>query len=76
MGGSKKAIAKILDKAKTANTTLSEVESALCASGFVCRSGKGSHRIWVHADSRKQVISSHGSTLPSYIVRQIRDLLK
>lgn len=75
MGNAKKALEKILDANRAANVTLSEIETALAAAGFACRSGKGSHRIWVHADGRKQVLTAHGSKVPSYIVNQVRNLL-
>lgn len=75
MGNAKKALAKILDQHRTANVTFAELELALGAAGFVCRPGKGSHRVWVHADGRLQVLSAHGSAPPSYLVKQVRHLL-
>ena len=72
MGNAKKALDKIRDEKRSVNVTLSDVETALKAAGFVKRHGKGSHRIWVHADGRKQVLSAHGDKIPRYIVDQVR----
>jgi predicted RNA binding protein YcfA (HicA-like mRNA interferase family) len=75
VGNAKKALEKILDRQRAANVTFAEMEAALGVSGFVCRPGKGSHRVWCHADGRMQVLSAHGATPPSYLVRQVRELL-
>jgi predicted RNA binding protein YcfA (HicA-like mRNA interferase family) len=76
MGNAKKALAKITDPARAANVTLAEVETALKAAGFASDGGKGSHRVYRHADGRRQIVSAHGAHLPTYIVRQIRALLE
>lgn len=75
VGSAKKAMAKIADPARAQNVTVAEAETALGAGGFLSAGGKGSHRVWRHPDGRKVVLACHGSKLPSYIVRQIRDIL-
>lgn len=75
VGNSKKALAKIADPARAHNVTVADAETALRAKGFVHDGGKGSHRVWRHPDGRKVVLACHGTHLPSYIVRQIRDLI-
>jgi len=75
VGNVKKAIAKISDHARSNNVTAAEAETALLSRGFTLDGGKGSHRVWRHPDGRKIVIATHGATLPSYIVRQIRELI-
>ena len=76
MGNAKKAKAKIADEKRARNVTLAEAETVLKDIGFLLDGGKGSHRVYRHPDGRKQVLAAHGKEIPSYIVRQIRALLK
>ena len=75
MSKADKALAKIMDPARTRNVTFAEAVAALERAGFVWDMGSGSHQVYRHPDGRRISLPRHGNEIKPAYVRQIRELL-
>lgn len=76
MTKAEKILQKILGGDRDKNVTLAEAEYALLRCGFVREGGKGSHRVYRHADGRKMVIPAHGRMIKPIYVKILRGLIQ
>lgn len=71
---------KLLEKLLAGNQDLAssftEAEQILMHAGFVVDGGKGSYRVYRHADGRKMVLPYHGKNIKPAYIREIRKLMK
>ncbi len=71
---------KLLKKLMAGNQdkafSFEEAELLLLHAGFILDGGKGSHRVYRHADGRKMVLPCHGKEIKPVYIREIRKLLK
>jgi len=70
-----KLLTKLMEGNQDKAFSFDEAEQLLLQAGFILDGGKGSHRVYRHADSRKMVLPCHGKTLKPVYVREIRKLL-
>ena len=71
-----KLLAKLMEGNHDKAFTFAEGEQVLLQAGFVLDGGKGSHRVYRHADGRKMVLPVHGKDIKPVYVREIRKLLQ
>ncbi|MEI6033143.1 MAG: type II toxin-antitoxin system HicA family toxin [Verrucomicrobiae bacterium] len=75
MSKADKALAKVMDPAKTRNVRFDEATLALVRAGFVWDLGSGSHQVYRHNDGRRICLPCHGTEIKPAYVKQIRELL-
>ncbi len=75
MSKADKALAKVMDPAKTRNVSFDEATAALLRAGFVWDLGSGSHQVYRHPGGRRISLPRHGNEIKPAYVKQIRDLL-
>ncbi|MEI6561846.1 MAG: type II toxin-antitoxin system HicA family toxin [Verrucomicrobiota bacterium] len=71
-----KLLARLMEGNQDKSFTFADAEQLLLQAGFVLDGGKGSYRVYRHADSRKMVLPCHGKTVKPVYIREIRKLLK
>lgn len=63
MSKADKALAKVMDPAKTRNVSFGEATTALERAGFIRDLGSGSHQVYRHPDGRRICIPRHGNEI-------------